>query len=96
MQGASATLRNAAVAPCTATTTAQPVTLLALKGKPSRFPACTAWARQGHTLRPEQHNLHVLEAEQVPDRLLRLPAAAETASVAIFAAALETAALGLC
>jgi len=29
------------VAPCTATTTAQPVTLLALKGKPSRFPACT-------------------------------------------------------
>jgi hypothetical protein len=32
-------LRDATVAPCTATTTARPVTLLALKGKPFQVPS---------------------------------------------------------
>ena len=57
--------------------------------------AAAAWARQGRTLRPVQHNLRVLKAEQAPDRPPRLPAAAaETAFVAAFAAALEIVALG--
>jgi len=57
------------VAPCTATTTARPVTLLALKGKPSRFPACTTGRKS--LCRPRLLNNKVLKLNNILNEILK-------------------------